>query len=201
MEPAPFGPAANDEANRLSRPGEEWVVLVNERDEQIGVMEKLDAHRDGGRLHRAFSVFVFDERGRMLLQRRASVKYHFPLLWTNACCGHPRPGEDVKVAARRRVGEELGVDVEVAPRFTFEYQATDPATRLSEHEIDHVFVGRLRGSPDPNPDEVDALAWWPIGDLLTDVDVRPHAYTPWFRRALEEMRTRDIIDPSALIEL
>lgn len=162
----------------------EQVVLVDEHDREIGTAEKHAAHRDGGRLHRAFSVFLFDDRGRMLLQQRAATKYHFPLLWTNACCGHPRPGEEVSAAARRRVREELGVEVALEPVFAFVYAADDAATGLTEREYDHVLRGRLATQPVPSPDEVVALAWREPEELRRDVQSHPERYTPWFRQAL-----------------
>ena len=163
---------------------EERVVLVDENDRALGSAGKLAAHRDGGRLHRAFSVFLFDEAGRMLLQRRAAAKYHFPGYWTNACCGHPRPGEALLDAARRRVREELGVDVELRPLFAFVYEARDAASGLTEREYDHVLVGRLATEPTPAPEEIESLAWWEPAALQRDVDANPRAYTPWFVEAL-----------------
>jgi isopentenyl-diphosphate delta-isomerase len=176
----------------------ERVVLVDENDRQVGSAEKLAAHRDGGRLHRAFSVFLFDASGNMLLQQRAATKYHFPSLWTNACCGHPRPGEDVAAAARRRVREELGVQVELQPVFAFLYAAEDPTSGLAEREYDHVFVGRLCEAPAPSPEEVDALGWWECAALLRDVAVRPERYTPWFRQALPRLEERGLLSRSAV---
>jgi len=168
----------------------ESVILVDEHDREVGTSEKLAAHRDGGRLHRAFSVFLFDPRGRMLLQRRAAAKYHFPLLWTNACCGHPRPGEAVVAAARRRVREELGVDVPLRPAFAFTYVAEDGGSGLTEREYDHVLIGTLAREPAPSPDEVAAVAWWDPEDLRRAVAAAPESYTPWFRIALERLAER-----------
>ncbi len=171
------------------------VILVDDRDRAIGRAEKLDAHRDGGRLHRAFSVFLFDARGRMLLQQRAAAKYHFPLLWSNACCGHPSPGERTRAAARRRVREELGVGARLREVFSFHYVAEDPASGLTEREIDHVFVGRLSGEPDPAPGEVAAVDWlWPH-ELTKDVVERARRYTPWFPIALAELASRGLLAP------
>jgi isopentenyl-diphosphate delta-isomerase len=172
----------------------EEVVLVDEQDRPVGTAEKLAAHRNEGLLHRALSVFLFDERGRMLLQQRAAGKYHFPLLWTNACCSHPRPGEAVVEAARRRVREELGVDVQPRPVFAFLYEARDGASGLVEREYDHVLIARLDVDPSPSPDEVEALEWWEPGELLRDVVNRPERYTPWFRQALPELERRGLLD-------
>jgi isopentenyl-diphosphate delta-isomerase len=177
--------------------GVETVVLVDENDRELGTAEKLAAHRDGGRLHRAFSVFLFDDRGRVLLQQRAATKYHFPLLWTNACCGHPRPGEEVLGAARRRVAEELGVEVALRPAFSFVYTAEDTESGLTEREFDHVLLGRLSAHPRPDPEEVSALAWWAAPSLLGDVAARPQRYTPWFREALPELAARGLLRTAA----
>lgn len=158
----------------------EQVVLVDDADREIGTAEKVAAHRDGGRLHRAFSIVLFNRRGEMLLQQRALSKYHFGGLWTNACCGHPRPGEAVAVAARRRLREELGVDLPLRPVFSFQYEAADASTGLCEREIDHVFVGELEGAAAPNPQEVDALRWSDCDEVARDLARHPERYTPWF---------------------
>jgi len=186
-----------DERSSPERDAGERVVLVDEQDRSIGTAGKLEAHRNGGRLHRAFSVFLFDERGRMLLQRRAAAKYHFPLLWTNACCGHPRPGEDVLEGARRRTREELGVDPSIRPVFAFTYVAQDPPTGMTEREYDHVLLGALDGEPRPHEDEVESIDWREPDELLSDVRVRPEAYTPWFRTALEQLAQRGMLAPAA----
>jgi isopentenyl-diphosphate delta-isomerase len=175
----------------------ERVILVDEDDNEIGTAEKIATHREGGRLHRAFSVFLFDAQGRMLIQQRAAVKYHFAGIWANACCGHPRPGEDVPTAARRRVREELGVDVEVRPVFAFRYEADDIESGLTEREYDHVLVGGLDSEPDPDPDEVAAVAWLAPDELRADVAARPEAYAPWFRDALAELNERGLLPPAA----
>lgn len=168
-------------------PGPHELVLVDERDRALGTCEKLAAHQGGGALHRAFSVFLFDAGGRMLLQQRAAGKYHFGGLWTNACCSHPRPGEAVADAARRRVREELGVDVDVTPAFAFVYRAHDPATGLTEHEYDHVFLGRFDGRANPDPAEVADVRWVDPRELLADLRARPERYTPWFKIVAERV--------------
>ena len=165
----------------------EQVVLVDANDHEVGIAAKLDAHANGGRLHRAFSVFLYDSDGRMLLQQRAGSKYHFAMLWTNACCGHPRPGEDVTTAAYRRVLEELGTEVRIERAFGFVYSADDPRSGLTEREYDHVFHGVALGHPRPDPGEVHAIAWWEPDALRRDVARHPDRYTPWFRRALPEL--------------
>jgi isopentenyl-diphosphate delta-isomerase len=166
----------------------EQVVLVDEEDREIGVATKLEAHRDGGRLHRAFSVVLFNRRGEMLLQRRAATKYHFGGLWTNACCGHPRRGEPVAAAARRRLGEELGVDVELRPAFCFRYVARDESSGLTEREVDHVFVGNFDdGTLEPDPAEVQALRWRSCQQIERDLNANPKRYTPWFLALMQRL--------------
>lgn len=165
----------------------EEVVLVDEMDREAGVASKLAAHEDGGRLHRAFSVFVFDSAGRVLLQRRAEEKYHFGGLWSNACCGHPRPGEDVREAASRRLWEEMGISPELEPATSFVYEAFDPASGLTEREYDHVFFGRYDGEPVPDPGEAEGWAWSDPEELAADLAERPGGYTPWFPIAAERL--------------
>lgn len=167
---------------------EEQVILVDADDREIGTLGKLAAHENGGTRHRAFSVFIVDARGRWLLQRRAAGKYHFPGLWTNACCSHPRPGEDTAAAAHRRLREELGFDCPLAERFQFEYRATSAAEGLTEHELDHVFVGRHGGAIQPDPEEVAAVRWIEPAALEREVRERPETFTPWFKLALERVQ-------------
>ena len=167
---------------------EEQVILVDEHDRALGSGEKLSVHRDG-RLHRAVSVFVFDRGGRMLLQRRAAAKYHSPGLWSNTCCGHPRPGEHVEDAAHRRLREEMGFDCRLAPAFDFAYR-TALANGLFEHEYDHVFVGQFGGTPTPNPDEVCAWHWVRVDDVVADQQAHPNTYTEWFKIVLRQYRSR-----------
>lgn len=162
---------------------EERVVLVDENDVQVGTLEKQRAHLEG-RLHRALSVFVLNARGQMLLQRRAAAKYHSGGLWTNACCSHPRPGEPVDQAARRRLREEMGIDCALTPLFAFTYRA-DVGGGLVEHEYDHVFAARWEGDPVPNADEVDGWRWVPVEEVADEVRRRPEAFTPWFRMVFD----------------
>jgi isopentenyl-diphosphate delta-isomerase len=168
-------------------PHEEWVVLVDEEDRELGVEEKLASHRNGGRLHRAFSVFIFDRRGEMLLQRRSDAKYHFRGKWTNACCGHPRPGEAVEAAAQRRLKEELGFETALVRLFSFRYRAEDPDSGLVEHELDHVLVGTFDGTPRPDPNEVSEVRWAARADLERDLAARPASYSSWFPEALARL--------------
>ena len=163
------------------------LILVDEQDKPVGYETKLRAHQDGGRLHRAFSIFIFNEAGEVLLQRRAAGKYHFGGLWTNACCSHPRRGQSTLDAAHLRLQEEFGFDTDLAERFTFIYRAPDPTSGLTEHEFDHVFTGRFDGEPRPNPDEIGDWKWVRPEELLADVKARPDAYTPWFRLVVERV--------------
>lgn len=166
----------------------EFVILVDEQDRPVGRMEKLAAHEHGGTRHRAFSVFLVDAQGRWLLQRRAAGKYHFPNLWTNACCSHPRPGEKTADAAQRRLREELGIACPLEERFQFVYQAGSAAQGLAEHEFDHVFTGVFSGPLHPNPAEVDAVRWVEPADLDREVSEYPEAFTPWFKLAMDRVR-------------
>ena len=147
-----------------------------------------------GKLHRAFSVFLFDSAGRMLLQQRAAGKYHFGGLWTNACCSHPRRGQTVIESARARLRHELGIDAPLHELFSFVYRAEDPATGLTEHEFDHVLVGRFDGAPSPNGDEVSDWEWIEPGALLEDVRRRAARYTPWFKIVLERVIRQVAVD-------
>ena len=167
---------------------EERVILVDADDREIGTLEKLAAHERGGVRHRAFSVFIVDSRGRWLLQRRAAGKYHFPGLWTNACCSHPRPDESTADAAHRRLREELGFDCPLTERFRFEYKAASEAEGLVEHELDHVFTGTQDGEIHPDPREVDAVRWMERTELENEVTAHPETFTPWFKIALERVK-------------
>jgi isopentenyl-diphosphate delta-isomerase len=160
------------------------LVLVDESDVAIGSIEKMKAHSEG-LLHRAFSIFLFDDDGRMLLQRRALTKYHSAGLWSNACCGHPRTGEQTAAGARRRLQEELGIDSSLNHLGSFRYRA-ELENGLVEHEIDHVFVGRHNGSVDPNPAEVADWEWIDLDTLAFDLSRNGSRYTPWFGLAVAE---------------
>jgi isopentenyl-diphosphate delta-isomerase len=166
----------------------EEIVLVDELDNVVGYEEKQQAHENGGRLHRAFSVFIYNSAGQMLLQLRGRDKYHFGGLWTNACCSHPRRGEVLDEAVHQRLQFELGFDTELREVFTFIYKATDPVSRLTEHELDHVFVGTYDGDPAPNVEEVDDWKWADVDAIQQDVLAKPENYSPWFRIAFERMQ-------------
>lgn len=164
---------------------EEHVVLVDENDNPVGVAEKLAAHRCGS-LHRAISVFVFDSRGRLLLQRRAAAKYHSGGLWSNTCCSHPRPSEGVVAAARRRLREEMGFECELTTVFGFVYRVAFP-NDLVEHEYDHVLFGRYDGDPMPCPDEADDWKWVEVAEVAADVKANPGRYSFWFAACLDRV--------------
>lgn len=155
------------------------VVLVNERDEPVGTMEKIEAHQKG-LLHRAFSVFVFDSKGRMLLQQRAAEKYHGAHLWTNACCSHPFPGEAVEEAAKRRLKEELGFTTPLQEIFSFTYHA-HVENNLIEFEYDHVFAGEYEGKINPDQSEVADYNYEEMEGLKRALQSQPENFTSWFK--------------------
>ena len=157
----------------------EYVILVDADDNEVGKMEKMQAHEEA-LLHRAFSVFLFNEKGEMLIHRRAKAKYHSGGLWTNACCSHPRPGENTEAAAHRRMQEELGMDCSIEEKFSFLYKK-ELDHGLTEHELDHVFVGRYEELPDFNEYEIDACKFITIDDLKESIKTSPEMYTEWFR--------------------
>ncbi len=164
----------------------EQVILVNEQDEEIGSIEKIEAHRKA-LLHRAFSVFIFNGKGEMLLQQRALSKYHSPGLWTNTCCGHPRPGEPVDAGAARRLKEEMGFEVPLKKIFDFVYK-TEFENGLSEFEFDHVFTGVYNQRPDPDPREVNDYCFRSSEDIERDLITHPERYSSWFKIAFPRIR-------------
>ena len=162
------------------------VILVDEHDHEVGTMEKLAAHLQG-RLHRAISVYVFNSRDELLLQRRATAKYHCGGLWTNTCCGHPLPGERSADAAQRRLQEEMGLTCELTKVFEFSYRAELPQG-LVEHEYGHIFFGRSDSAPSPAPCEADAFMYCPLDEIQHGFAQTPHAYTPWFQLVFPTVR-------------
>ncbi|WP_010252898.1 isopentenyl-diphosphate Delta-isomerase [Myroides injenensis] len=158
---------------------EELVILVNEKDEQVGVMEKIEAH-EKALLHRAFSVFILNKNNEVMLQQRAAEKYHSPLLWTNTCCSHQRAGETNIEAGKRRLKEEMGFEVPLKDVFNFIYKAPF-SNGLTEHEFDHVMIGYYDDEPNINPDEVEAWKWMSIEDIKEDMEKHPELYTEWFK--------------------
>ena len=163
---------------------EEKVVLVNDKDEILGLMEKMQAH-ENGILHRAFSVFLFNSKGEMLLQKRASQKYHSANQWTNACCSHPRIDETYLEAAKRRLNEELGINCELEEKFHFVYKA-DVGQNLWEHELDHVFVGNYDSEFQLNTEEVAEVRYISMEDLDQEMKQNPELFTEWFKIILKE---------------
>ncbi|MBQ0770104.1 MAG: isopentenyl-diphosphate Delta-isomerase [Bizionia sp.] len=158
---------------------EEKVILVNEKDEQIGLMPKMEAH-EKALLHRAFSVFVFNDKNELMLQQRALSKYHTPGLWTNTCCSHQREGESNLEAGKRRLQEEMGFVTELEERTSFIYKAPFD-NGLTEHEYDHIMVGHYNDEPNVNPDEVEAYKWMLLEDVKADMKNNPDLYTAWFK--------------------
>ncbi|WP_426064945.1 isopentenyl-diphosphate Delta-isomerase [Flavobacterium sp. DSP2-3-1] len=163
---------------------EENVILVNEKDEQIGLMPKLEAHQKAV-LHRAFSVFVLNSKNEIMLQQRAHQKYHSPLLWTNTCCSHQREGESNIQAGSRRLFEEMGFKTELKELFHFIYKAPFD-NGLTEHELDHVMIGYYNEAPLINPEEVENWKWMKIEDVKTDMELQPALYTVWFKIIFDE---------------
>ena len=161
------------------------VILVDERDVQTGTMEKLEVHQKA-LLHRAFSIFVFNAKGEMLLHKRAANKYHSAGLWTNACCSHPSPGEDTLSAAHNRLQEEMGISINMEKVFDFTYKAVFD-NGLTEHEFDHVFVGEYDGAIFPDKEEVSDYCFKSIGDIKDSIQTHPQKYTEWFKIAFPKM--------------
>jgi isopentenyl-diphosphate delta-isomerase len=162
----------------------EKVILVNEKDEAIGEMEKLEAHQKG-LLHRAFSVFLFNSKKELLLQRRALGKYHSPGLWTNTCCSHPRPNEPILEAANRRLKEEMGISTQLEHKVSIIYKA-EFDNGLTEHELDHIVIGQHEDDPKINPEEVDSFKWMDLDSIKTDLEKNPNNYTVWFREIINQ---------------
>lgn len=160
---------------------EQLVVLVNEKDEIIDAMDKMEVHQKG-LLHRAFSIFIFNSKGEMLLQQRAAHKYHSSGLWTNACCSHPQPGEDTWAAAQRRLQEEMGFTTALTKAFDFIYKA-NVDNELTEHEFDHVYTGSYDGDIAMNSEEVKDFAYQPMDTIKQALQNEPEQYTVWFRIA------------------
>ncbi|KJD35849.1 isopentenyl-diphosphate delta-isomerase [Tamlana sedimentorum] len=163
---------------------EEKVILVNEQDEQIGLMGKMEAH-EKALLHRAFSVFVFNDKHELMLQQRAFSKYHSPGLWTNTCCSHQREGESNIEAGKRRLFEEMGFVTELEETTSFIYKAPFD-NGLTEHEYDHIMLGYFNDAPEINTDEVEAWKWMPLEAVKNDINLNPDTYTEWFKIIFEK---------------
>ena len=163
---------------------EEKVILVNENDEQIGLMPKMEAHEKAV-LHRAFSVFIFNDKNELMLQQRALSKYHSPGLWTNTCCSHQRDGEANIEAGKRRLMEEMGFKTNLKETISFIYKAPFD-NGLTEHELDHIMVGHYNDEPNINPDEVESWKWMDMHDVKVDISLHPEDYTAWFKIIFEK---------------
>lgn len=163
---------------------EEEVILVNENDEQIGLMPKMEAHEKAV-LHRAFSVFVFNNKNQLMLQQRAANKYHSPLLWTNTCCSHQRNGESNIEAGKRRLQEEMGFVCELEEKTSFIYKAPFD-NGLTEHELDHIMVGYYNENPIINKEEVESFKFMTVEEVKHDMTVNPKLYTAWFKIIFEK---------------
>ncbi len=172
---------------------EEKVILVNEADEPIGLMPKMEAH-EKALLHRAFSVFVMNNKGETMLQQRAKDKYHSPLLWTNTCCSHQRDGESNIEAGKRRLMEEMGFQTELTELFSFVYKAPFD-NGLTEHEFDHVMMGFYNDSPNINLEEVADWKWMRPSDIKKDMAAHPEQYTAWFKIIFERFYEHLIKNP------
>ncbi len=167
---------------------EELVILVNKSDQQIGMMPKMEAH-EKGILHRAFSVFIFNDKGELLLQKRAAHKYHSPNEWTNTCCSHQRNGETNISAGKRRLYEEMGFNCDLKNVFSFIYKAPF-SNGLTEHELDHVMIGYYNENPSINKEEVVDFKWMKLENIKTDINNNPKRYTAWFKIIFKEYYDR-----------
>jgi isopentenyl-diphosphate Delta-isomerase len=169
----------------------DMVIMVDELDQEIGQLEKLEAHQTGV-LHRAFSVLIFNTKGEMLLQKRAAHKYHSAGLWTNACCSHPRPNEDMLSAVQRRLREEMDIKTDVSFAYKFIYQ-TPLDNNLIEHELDYVFVGQYNQEPNINTNEVADWRFASIQSIREDIRTHPDHYTHWFKLIIHHNEFERII--------
>jgi isopentenyl-diphosphate delta-isomerase len=177
-----------DDPAKVVSSDDEALILVDEADNEIGYLSKAECHDGDGILHRAFSIFLFDDEGRLLLQKRAAGKRLWPQYWSNTCCSHPRRGESLQVATLRRLEDELHTVSDLEHVFRFTYQA--PFGELgSEHELCHVFLGRVDGDPQANPNEIADMRYIAAAELDREFESKPDAYTPWFR--LEWRRLRE----------
>jgi isopentenyl-diphosphate delta-isomerase len=186
--PLPTASGVSPDDDLGDDPGDdlEYVTLVDAENNVVGSCGKIAAHREG-KLHRAFSILISNPDGELLLQRRAAKKYHFASRWSNACCGHPRPGESTPDAAHRRLGEEFGFTVPLTQIAELSYYAEDEVSGLVEHEYLHVFHGLYTGEPCPNPHEIGAYRWMLSDRIQRGLATRPDWFTPWFP-LLAEMR-------------
>ncbi len=168
----------------------EKVILVDELDNITGTLEKMEAHKNGV-LHRAFSVLLFNSQGELLIQKRASSKYHSAGLWTNTCCSHPQPGETIEVAIRRKLKQEMGIDA--APEFAYKFVYKIALENgLTEHELDHVFIGSFDGIPNINHEEVEDWRFISMNNLKEEIKVNPNNFTHWFKLIINHPEFKEI---------
>jgi isopentenyl-diphosphate delta-isomerase len=160
------------------------LILVDNLDNPLGIMDKLEAHQKG-LLHRAFSVFIWNKNKELLIHKRAANKYHSANLWTNTCCSHPQPNEATMNAAKRRLQEEVGFSTDIQHRFHFIYK-TELENNLIEHELDHVFIGEYNGDFTPNPDEISETRWISIENLKKEIETKPDNFTYWFKEIISK---------------
>lgn len=160
-------------------PANKYVILVDENDHELGLMEKIEAH-EKALLHRAFSVFIYNDKNQLMLQQRALTKYHTPGLWTNTCCSHQQQGETNIQAGKRRLQEEMGFTTELEETISFIYKAPFE-NGLTEHEFDYILIGRYNETPNINPEEVNDWKWMELDDIKIDIKKNPHQYTEWFK--------------------
>ena len=163
----------------------EKVILIDKNNRKIGTEEKIKAHKEG-KLHRAFSIFIFNSKEELLIQKRAKNKYHSGGLWSNTCDGHPRPDESYIKAAPRRLKEEMGFDCRLKKLFCFYYKIK--LGKLIENEFDCVFVGKFNGKPRPNPKEISDYKWISLNKLKKDINKHPEKYAYWFKKALKKIK-------------
>ena len=161
------------------------IILVDKEDNQVGTGEKIDVHKRGI-LHRAFSIFIFNDKDELMIQKRAKGKYHSELLWTNTCCGHPYPNENTDNAAHRRLKEEMGFDTKLEKVFSFLYKHTFD-NGLTEHEFDHVFMGTYNKNPRLNPNEAESYKWISIEELEEDIKNNPNRYSYWIKIIMKKI--------------
>lgn len=169
----------------------EYILTVDEQDRETGFMEKMEVH-EKGILHRAFSLMIFNDKGEVLLQKRAKEKYHSPGLWTNSCCSHQRQGETLEEAVARRTKEELGITCDFKEVFKFKYRA-EFDNSLTEHEIDHVFIGHYNGNIFPNQEEVEEIRWISLDKLNKEMTDHPDNFTYWFKILMKQPQMQVII--------
>ncbi len=167
------------------------ITLTDQHGNKIGSAEKIAAHHNGGQLHLAFSIFIFNKKNELLLQKRAACKYHFANLWSNTCCGHPIPGEEIIAAAQRRLVEEFGFSTKLQQRFTLMYEAYDEKTELTEKEFLHILIGNSNKQPSPDPTEIGDWRLATLNNIKAELDTTPENYTPWFRLIIKRLLTSE----------